>query len=94
MKNFNFLLVSLCFVALIINGSDGCKIRQSNKRMICYFANWAGFRRAPANIQPEDFDPCLCTHVLYSFVDLKNSVLQLTEVDKSKNMTYKIFFFF
>ena len=40
-------------------------------------------RPYPANMQPEDFDPCLCTHVLYSFVDLRNNQLQLSETDKS-----------
>ena len=37
------------------------------------FFSWAGGRAAPANIQPEDFDPCLCTHVLYSFVPMSNN---------------------
>jgi hypothetical protein len=58
--------------------------------MICYFASWAGAgprtRPAPANIQPEDFDPCLCSHVLYSFVNLRDSRLQLTDVDQSKHV--------
>ncbi len=42
-----------------------------------------GTRPAPANIQPEDFDPCICTHVLYSFVNLRNSRLELTSTDQS-----------
>ena len=37
-------------------------------------------------MQPEDFDPCLCTHVLYSFVNLRDNQLQLTETDKGKRM--------
>ncbi len=33
------------------------------------------FQKAPANIKPTDFDPCLCTHVLYSFVKISNNAL-------------------
>ena len=42
---------------------------------------WAGSRPSPANIQPEDFDPCLCTHVLYSFVPMSNNALAPTAQD-------------
>lgn len=41
MRNLLFLL-SIFTVALLISTTDGCKIRNTNKRMICYFANWAG----------------------------------------------------
>jgi chitinase len=76
------LLLSLIVVFICINESQACKAMFSKKRMICYFASWAGSRASPANIQPEDFDPCLCTHVLYSFVDLRNSRLELKTIDK------------
>lgn len=76
------LLFSLLVILFHINGSEACKAMFSKKRMICYFASWADSRPSPANIQPEDFDPCLCTHVLYSFVDLRNSRLELKATDK------------
>ena len=64
---------------------QNCPALRSKKRLICYFASWAGNQRpSPANIQPEDFDPCMCTHVLYSFVNLRNSRLELTQTDRGR----------
>ena len=82
----NLICIALpLFIAFILNGEtngQNCPVLKSNKRMICYFASWAGSRPSPANIQPEDFDPCICTHVLYSFVNLRNSRLELTATDR------------
>lgn len=51
-------------------------------------------------MQPEDFDPCKCTHVLYSFVPIANNALAPTWTDldyfkrmaawKSKNPNIKV----
>ena len=43
----------------------------------------AGGRSAPANIQPENLDPCICTHVLYSFVGMANNALVPSWTDTS-----------
>ena len=34
---------------------------------VCYFTNWAQWRKAPFNYLPEDIDVNLCTHIHYAF---------------------------
>ena len=46
-----------------------------------FLSSWASSRPAPANMVPEDLDPCLCTHVLYSFVPLGNNALNPSAQD-------------
>ena len=69
------LVVSLFVLSSHQLGAQGCKAQNSPKRMVCYFASWAGYRASPAGIRPEDVDPCLCTHVLYSFAPISNGRL-------------------
>ncbi len=58
-----------------------CKADTSTKRMICYFPTWAMNRNSI-----NDFDPCLCTHVLYSFVGISNYSLTLSPSDQDKKL--------
>ncbi|KAK3089326.1 hypothetical protein FSP39_002736 [Pinctada imbricata] len=60
----------------------------SGKRSVCYYANWAQYRSAPAKFLPENIDPTLCTHVIYSFAKLVNNHLAPFETnDESKGGT-------
>lgn len=38
--------------------------------MVCYYTNWAQYRSTAGKYLPEDIDPNLCTHVIYSFAKL------------------------
>lgn len=38
--------------------------------MVCYYTNWAQYRSTEGIYFPEDIDPNLCTHVIYSFSKL------------------------
>ena len=41
-------------------------------KVVCYYTNWAQYRKgAGEGFFPEDVDPNLCTHVIYSFAYLK-----------------------
>jgi len=95
------LFLTLSLVAAFISAvTCQCKAQYSSKRMVCYFANWSSSRPSPANMVPEDLDPCLCTHVLYSFVPMSNNALSPSSTDldyfkrmaawKSKNPNIKI----
>ena len=42
----------------------------STKRVVCYYTNWAQYRPEGGKYFPEDIDPNLCTHVIYSFAKL------------------------
>lgn len=54
-----------------------------NKRIVCYY-------RVEENFRPYDLDACLCTHVIYSYVAVKENLSfiagkkgkRLIEIDK------------
>ena len=54
------------------------------------FENWAYGRPEGASQYPEDIDPSLCTHIMYSFAVLDSTTLLLkpfdtkTDIEKSK----------
>lgn len=78
---FVFILISLTYLRLEVDSA--CLALTSPKRLVCYFASWGTKRESPANIQPEDLDPCLCTHILYSFVAIKDSRLSVSDLDRN-----------
>ncbi|XP_012939965.1 acidic mammalian chitinase [Aplysia californica] len=39
----------------------------SSYRSVCYYTNWAQYRNSIGKFVPEDVDPNLCTHIVYSF---------------------------
>ncbi|RMZ96009.1 chitotriosidase-1 isoform X1 [Brachionus plicatilis] len=45
------------------------------KRIICYTTNWSQYRSDSARFTPEDIDPFLCTHIIYSFVKVNGTKL-------------------
>jgi len=47
----------------------------NNYVRVCYYTNWAQYRPAPMKFFPEDVDPFLCTHIIYSFAKLGQSKL-------------------
>ncbi|KOB72725.1 Chitinase, partial [Operophtera brumata] len=47
------------------------------KKVVCYVATWAVYRKQHGQFNLEDLDPSLCTHLIYSFAGLdenKNSI--------------------
>ena len=44
---------------------------QSSRITVCYYTNWAQYRYGEGvKFLPEDIDPNLCTHILYSFAKI------------------------
>lgn len=59
----------------------------AGKLLICYFTNWAQYRKGPARYTPENVDPFLCTHIIYSFAGIEN--YRITTMDVNDEKFYK-----
>ncbi|XP_069335083.1 chitinase-3-like protein 2 isoform X1 [Eulemur rufifrons] len=53
-------------VLLILQGGSAYKL-------VCYFTNWSQDRQEPGKFTPENIDPFLCSHVIYSFASISNN---------------------
>lgn len=47
-------------------------------KIVCYFTNWAWYRRGIGKYTPEDIDADLCTHIVYGFavLDYENLIIK------------------
>lgn len=47
-------------------------------KIVCYFTNWAWYRKGMGKYVPEDIDENLCTHIVYGFavLDYENLVVR------------------
>nr|AMT75074.1 chitinase Cht10 [Locusta migratoria] len=47
-------------------------------KVVCYFTNWAWYRRGLGKYVPEDIDANLCTHIVYGFavLDYENLIIK------------------
>lgn len=50
-------------------------------KMVCYFTNWAWYRKGIAKYTPDDIDTRLCTHIVYGFAVLDYSELTIRTHD-------------
>ncbi|KAK7112259.1 hypothetical protein V1264_011736 [Littorina saxatilis] len=48
-------------------------------RRVCYYTNWSQYRPEGAKYFPEDIDPSLCSHMIYSFAKLNGNNLTAFE---------------
>jgi len=52
-----------------------------NKKVVCYWGTWANYRPAMGKFTPENIDPTLCTHLIYSFAGLNSSTWAMKSLD-------------
>ncbi|XP_054011753.1 probable chitinase 10 [Hylaeus anthracinus] len=50
-------------------------------KIVCYFTNWAWYRRGVGRYLPENIDHTLCTHIIYGFAVLDYSELTIKAHD-------------
>jgi len=52
----------------------------ADKKFVCYLSNWSQYRPEPGKYFPTDMDANLCTHIVYSFIEIgTNNELKLRE---------------
>ena len=60
-------------------------------KVVCYFTNWAWYRKGTGKYVPEDIDPNLCTHVNYGFAVLDPNELKMKPHDTWADMDNKFY---
>nr|XP_008262904.1 chitinase-3-like protein 2 isoform X1 [Oryctolagus cuniculus] len=63
-------------VLLLLQGGSAYKL-------VCYFTSWSQDRQEPGRFTPENIDPFLCSHLIYSFASISNNKI----IIKDKNPT-------
>merc|ERR1719193_339539 len=53
-----------------------------NKKVVCYYPNWAYYRRGKGRFLIEDINVHMCTHLVYSFVVLQTQKFTVKIFDK------------
>ena len=73
--------LSLLFVAFAIGIAD-----TKNYVRVCYHTNWSQYRPGAGKFWPENIDPHLCTHLMYSFakINRNNDKLAMYEWNDDK----------
>ncbi|KAM6217320.1 chitinase-3-like protein 1 [Rhynchocyon petersi] len=48
-------------------------------KLVCYYTSWSQYREGNARCFPDDIDPFLCTHIIYSFANISNNEIDTWE---------------
>ena len=54
----------------------------------CYYTNWSQYRPKGGTFWPEDIDPFLCTHVLFSFAQVSRATHTLEIYEENDHDLY------
>lgn len=66
------------------------KAKGSGPKVVCYFTNWAWYRKSEGKFYPEHIPSNLCTDVIYAFASLDPNDLTIkpfdtwSDIDNSK----------
>jgi chitinase len=53
-----------------------------NFRRVCYYANWAPYRKIDPILYPDNIDPNICTHIHYAFAKINPDTLELLSTEE------------
>ncbi|XP_054883254.1 chitinase, acidic.1 [Poeciliopsis prolifica] len=59
----------------------------SSNKLVCHMTNWAQYRPSSAKFTPDNIDPFLCTHVIYTLATI-NSFNQITTIEWNDQEMY------
>uniref|UniRef100_A0A8C5FZV8 chitinase n=1 Tax=Gouania willdenowi TaxID=441366 RepID=A0A8C5FZV8_GOUWI len=59
----------------------------SSSKLVCHMTNWAQYRPSNAKFTPENIDPFLCTHIIYSLASI-NSFNQISAIEWNDEQQY------
>ncbi|QQP42408.1 AGAP005634PAlike [Caligus rogercresseyi] len=74
-----FLLTSS--MAERLSGPGNSTVDGHNKVVVCYWGSWSNYRPKDGAFKPEDIDPSLCTHLIYSFAGLDEGSSGIKSLD-------------
>ncbi|XP_076012655.1 acidic mammalian chitinase-like [Genypterus blacodes] len=60
----------------------------SSAKLVCHMTNWAQYRPANGKFTPDNIDPFLCTHVVYTLATI-NSYNQITPIEWNDGQMYQ-----
>lgn len=60
-------------------------------KLVCYFTNWAWYRKGIAKYTPDDIDSRLCTHIVYGFAVLDYTELTIRTHDSWADIDNKFY---
>ncbi|XP_076595655.1 chitinase-3-like protein 1 [Chaetodon auriga] len=59
-------------------------------KLVCYFTNWSRYRTGVGKFLPENIDPFLCTHLVYTFAIISHAN-EISECEWNEKSLYKSF---
>lgn len=62
----------------------------SSYKLVCYYTNWAQYRKDGARFLPDKIDPCLCTHLIFAYANITEDH-ELTSLEREDEEMYKKF---
>ncbi|XP_052067923.1 chitotriosidase-1-like isoform X5 [Mytilus californianus] len=65
------------FIAVFVLNGIGEAIAEYKR--VCYYTNWAQHRPYPFQYKPDNIEPFLCTHIIYSFGKVSGLTIKPTE---------------
>ena len=58
----------------------------SPNKTICFYANWAQYRKNEGKFLPEDIDPTLCTHITYAHLKVDLDTHELVQRQQNDHL--------
>ncbi|XP_032237466.2 chitinase-3-like protein 1 [Nematostella vectensis] len=77
--------------SLLLLAVLGCALSVTASEYVrgCYYTNWSQYRPKGGTFWPEDIDPFLCTHILFSFAKVNQTTHKLDIYEENDHELYQ-----